>query len=118
MGVDRNDYIVIGYKMPYDVKFKNGELLCEDIWDDEKYIPMIEGWKDEEFTIISDGMSGKYIAFGKMIDSSDEYQGFDFIELNIDQADFDKVKQRAKEIFPELEFDFETPKTLIFSHYS
>lgn len=118
MSVDRTDYIIIGYKMPYGVKLKSGEMLNNLIWDDEKYLPFVEGWINEDFRIVSDGMSGNYIAFGLEISSSDEYRGFDFIELEINTNDFDRVRSRANELFPDLEFDFSQPKALIFSHYS
>lgn len=117
MGVDRRDYVIIGYKLPYDVKTKTGEKLIGKIWEDEKYLPMIEGWQNEEFTIVADGMSGNYIAFGKEISSTDEYEGFDFVEIEIDEADFDMVKIRANIVFPDIDYNFTSPKILIFTHY-
>lgn len=117
MGVDRRDYVIIGYKLPYDVKTKTGEELIEKIWEDEMYLPMLEGWQNEEFILICDGMSGEYIAFGKEIASADEYEGFDFVEVEIDEADFDRVKIKANTIFPDIDYDFTLPKILIFTYY-
>lgn len=118
MSVDRNDYIIIGYKLPFGVKNKSGQELNNLIWDDDKYLPLIEGWVSEDFRLISDGMSCNYIAFGLEIASSDEYRGFEFTELEINKDDFDRVRSRAIELFSDFEFDFSQPKALIFSHYS
>lgn len=117
MSVDRTDYIIIGYKMPYDVKFKSGQKLNNLIWEDDKYLPLIEGWVSEDFRLISDGMSCNYIAFGLEIASSDKYLGFEFIEFEINTGDFDHVRSRAIELFSDFDFDFSQPKALIFSHY-
>lgn len=82
MSVDRTDYLMIGYKMPYDVKFKDGRSLSQDIWDTGEYLPMVEGWKDEIFSLIPDGMSGNYICFGIVLVRSDIYAGFDFTTID------------------------------------
>jgi len=119
MGVDRNDYVIVGYKIPYMTKKKDGEYLSQDIYDnDDKYLQYIEGWVDEPFRIIIDGMSGNYIAFGKEIANADEYEGFDFLELNVSDDDFNLVKDKATNLFNDVDFDFSTPKLLVFSHYS
>jgi len=115
MGVDRTDYIVYGYKLPYKLKNKNGII---DIWDN-KFLPMIEGHKGEEFIIVSDGMSGEYNVFGLKISSCDEYTGWDFVELDIENLNAEKVKSKYREIFePSDEDVIPEPNLLIFSHFS
>lgn len=91
MGVDRTDYIVYGYKLPYELKNENGKI---DLWDD-KFLPMIEGHQGEEFTLISDGMSGQYNVFGLRIESGgDKYEGWDFVNLDFKNLDAEKVKSK------------------------
>jgi len=121
MSIDRTDYIIYGWKLPFDIKNENGDVI--DLWED-KFLSMIEGHPGEEFTIIRDGMCCKYTVFGLRIDSSDDW---DFVNLNIlQQFDFrsiknnrynsDKVKDKYKELFGT---DIETePYLFIFTHYS
>lgn len=114
MGVDRTDYIVYGWKLPYDMKDKNGQEI--DFWDD-KFLPMIEGWPEEELALVRDGMCGQYVVFGLMIKHADEYKGWDFIHLDVGQLDTEMVKARYRELF-EIEGDCDEPCLFIFSHYS
>lgn len=116
MSVDRTDYIVYGWKLPYQIKNKNGVI---DLWDD-KYLPMMKGHKGEEYTIISDGMSGGYTVFGKLIISGgDKYEGWEFNDLSIDKLDANSVKAKYLELF---ELDdiggIGEPTLFIFSHFS
>lgn len=117
MGVDRSDYIIVGYKLPYDLKDKNGQKLSDLVWDDE-FTPLTEGWQNEPFRVVVDGMTGNYIAFGKEILNADEPDGFDFQEISIDDISFTEVSNRANELFVNFDYDFSKPKILIFSHYS
>lgn len=115
MGVDRIDYIVYGYKLPYELENKKGKI---DFWDD-KFLPMIEGRPGEEFTLIRDGMSGQYNVFGLLIKSGgDKYEGWDFVNLDFKNLDAEKVKTKYRELF-EIE-DTESvsePTLFIFSHF-
>jgi hypothetical protein len=119
MGVDRQDYLIIGYKMPYDVKMKDGRELSDIVWEDEKYLPFIEGWKDEEYRLIIDGMSGEYIVFGYPLDESDEYGGFNFNVIDIKQLQprIDTTINTAIVWFSDVDFDFKNPEIFCFSHY-
>lgn len=115
MGVDRTDYIVYGYKLPYRIENKNEEI---DLWD-EKFLPMIEGHQGEEFTIVRDVVLEKYVVFGKLIERCEGgYVGWDFVHLDIDQLDAEKVKSKYREVF-ELEEDesIAEPHLFIFSHF-
>lgn len=118
MGVNRHDYVIVGYKLPYDVSFKESETeLNKLLYEEERYLPLIEGHKDEKFSIVMDGMGGNYIAFGKLIQSADEYEGFDFLEISVNDIDFQETITKAKELFKDLDFDFSNPKLLVFSNY-
>lgn len=118
MGVDRKDYVIVGYKMPYKIHHQTtGERL--NVWDDEKFLPMIEGHQGEQFSLIVDGMSGEYMVFGKELAESDEYTGFEFNELSLDDVDFKAIENRFMELFGEyLPPTFQLhPKVLVFTHY-
>jgi hypothetical protein len=90
MSVDRTDFIVHGWKLPY--KFND-----IDVWADhlEDYLG---GNEKVKYQIIGDGMSGAYMVFGKVISvSSDE--GWDFIFLNDISCDVNDMKKVFKTIF-------------------
>lgn len=91
MGVDRSDYVIYGYKLfVYYFRVKGIELF-----DDNKYMLYIEGWKGEDYLIVYDQMSGEYVVFGYFIVYVNS-QGFDFIELVVNgwlvQLEYIKVK--------------------------
>lgn len=113
MGVDRIDYIVYGWKLPYKITGKNGNI---DLWDD-KFLPMIEGHKGEKYCIISDGMCAEYTVFGINVTSdSDNGSGWDFVKLNIKDFDESEVISKYIELFdskPKTD-----PELFIFSNYS
>lgn len=111
MGVDRTDYIVYGWKLPYKIEGKNGPI---DMWSD-KFLPMIEGHPGEKYFICNDGMCAKYNVFGVLVDTSDDYEGWLFQELTIPKVDVTDLKNRYTDIFesePQVE-----PTLFIFSHY-
>ncbi len=118
MGVDRSDHIVYGWKLPYDLKDSNGNKI--DFWD-KKFLSMIEGHPGEEFTIIIDGMSGKYVVFGLKVEScyDDSGEGWDFTNLDINDFDAEDVKSEYRKVFELKEDEIITePYLFIFSHYS
>lgn len=109
MGVDRQDYIMYGWKLPYDLKNADGEDI--DVYD------LYEEVEDEGFSLISDGMCGSYNVFGIVInDGGDQYEGWDFVELDIKPIDAGRAKAKLKEIIGENSFG--EPKLFIFSHFS
>ena len=117
MGVDRTDYIVYGWKLPYKLKTSSGQTI--DLWSD-KFRPMIEGHMDEKFSIISDGMCGDYNVFGIVLNSGgDKWEGWDFVDLKINVDDSSELKSKYKEIF-EMNDDeiVSEPHLFIFSHFS
>jgi hypothetical protein len=116
MGVDRTDYIIYGWKLPFEIKDNNGIKI--DIYDD-KYLPFIEGHPGVKYTIISDGMCGKYNMFGIMLEKADGDDGWASIELSFD--DLSKYRDEAISKFKELFYDDENigePKVIIFSDFS
>ena len=122
MGVDRSDYIIIGYKLPYT--FNNVVTGKKVDWYDDIFLPMIEGRPGVEFSIITDQMSGEYAVFGKVLVSAYEW-GFNFKEIKYDDSDFDKVKEKFVELFGGytvmdiLDKDFQyDPKLFVFSHFN
>lgn len=114
MGVDRSDYIIYGWKLPYKVFTPDGVEI--DLWDDPKFLPYIEGHKGIDHTLIIDGMSGEYTAFGDWIASGNDSIGFEFIELEFSQLNPESTKNKFKEVFG---FDPPgEPKILVFTHWS
>lgn len=113
MSVDRSDYIVYGWKLPYEIKNSKGEEI--DLWDD-KFLPMIEGHQGEKFTIIRDGMCGNYNAFGLYVAHSDEKWNFNNLTFFDIESNKEQVKNKYKELF-DSEID-EEPYLFIFSHFS
>lgn len=116
MGIDRTDYIVYGWKLPFKLKNESGEINILD----DKFLPFIEGRPGVDYLISYDGMGGKYIVFGKKLLSCDEYEGsgWDFkdISIGIEDLDSKNLKDKFKELFemnPEVE-----PKLFIYSHFS
>jgi hypothetical protein len=116
MGVDRTDYIVYGWKLPYDFKDANGDEID---WYDDKFLPYLEGHEGIKHTLIPDGMCGKYCVFGEIIDFDND-DGWDFQELPLDIQptwnDENNLSKKFEEVFG---VDAkELPKLFIFSHYS
>lgn len=113
MGVDRTDYILFGWKLPFQLKDKNGNEI--DPWD-EKLMPYIEGHKGVEYSFIVDGMCGDYCAFGKNMGSAtDDGEGWGFTDLDFSSINVEEAKKLYVELF-NLEIVTE-PKLFIFSHY-
>lgn len=114
MGVDRTDYIMYGWKLPYKIKDRNDEVI--DLWGD-KLLPYVEGHKGVDERLIVDGMCGEYCVFGTTIKTGgDQYSGWTFEELNINGLDSTELRKKYSEIFNnEIE---EEPKLFLFSHYS
>lgn len=118
MSINRRDYIIFGWKLPYDVQNDKGETI--DLWDD-KFLPMIEGHKGEEYIIIRDGMCGDYTVFGLEIanDSGNE-EGWAFLNLSLLNTESEPMRRALNEKYEEL-FNHKPrvyPKLFIFSHFS
>lgn len=114
MGIDRSDYIVYGWKLPYEILDNEGNKI--DLYH-EKFESIMCGFEGEDFTLITDGMCGNYNVFGLSVQHcNDEYEGWDFVNLDIASFDAEKVKSKYNELFgiyPTTE-----PTLFIFSHFS
>lgn len=119
MGVDRTDYIVYGWKLPYDIQDANGQNI--DFWDN-KFRPMIEGQRGVIHTIVRDGMTRDYTVFGVRIKSDhDQNVGWEFEHLDIMGFDQEELIADFRRLFnPSEEFikAIGKPTVFIFSHFS
>jgi hypothetical protein len=116
MSIDRTDYIVYGWKLPFEMKNSKGEKL--DLWDD-KYLPMIEGHEGEKYVIIRDQMCGDYMVFGIVLGSAGENNGWNFFPikgLNVFGQMYE-VKDKYREVF-EVEGEVADPYLFIFTHFN
>lgn len=74
------------------------------------------GFEGEDYTLICDGMCGKYNVFGLNIQSCVEYEGWNFEDIDIKKFDDEKIITKFIEVFG---FEPKTePKLFIFSHFS
>lgn len=114
MSIDRTDYIVYGWKLPYDMKDSKGNKIS--FWD-EKFLPMIEGHKGEEYSIIIDNMCGNYIVIGKVLASTKESDGWNFIPLKYwDSSEREELKDKYRKMF-DIEGGVADPYLFIFTHF-
>ena len=114
MGVDRSDYLMVGWKLDVD------KTLDHDDWDIDL---MYEEFLD---SIIYDGMSGKYAVYGKIIANADNnYEGFSFTEIKPESLILtaDEIRE-FREDFKKLGVgelldcvEDQTPKAILFSHF-
>jgi len=114
MGVERTDYIIFGWKLSDDCRKKINNLNQNN---EDLILPYIEGWADCKYRIIEDGMSDEYSVFGIELESADQYNGWDFFEIEIDkikQNDILKLKEEYNKLFGII---LDEPKLFIFSHY-
>lgn len=108
MGVDRTDYLMFGVDVGYDA------------FDWERHEAEMEGRPDRRFDIIYDGMSGKYCVAGKIIATSDRYDGFEGrTEIDPERLDIDKddLAQRLTDAF-EKPIAPASLRLMLFSHFS
>lgn len=122
MSVQVNQYIGYGYILPYNetekiLEAKHGQDNMEDLYD--KYYDSAYDKKIVEvngFSMITDGMSGKYFFFGKIFvkTRTDEM---------VDSMEFPKLSAKVKkELLAEFENVFgyapsQAPNACIISHY-
>lgn len=111
MGVDRRDYIIYGWKLPFWYFKERGIETLEN-----KFLPLTEGYKAGSSILIEDGMNGQYCVFGYLHAESGQ-NGFEFFELSpSDLADshYD-IHQKFIDWFgfkPDA-----VPVLMIFAHY-
>lgn len=74
MGVYRMDYLMYGWKFPYDMEFVDKfyeRENCDDIHS-----------RDVPYELVIDGMGGEYIVFGQLLQfAGEEDDGWEFVEI-------------------------------------
>lgn len=96
MGTYRSDYIIYGYKLPIDLKGKDGNKI--DLWDDE-FLPYVEGHQGVEFAIISQLEDDENFAFGQKLGYADDYEAWNFHLIDFKSLDNEKVKKEYRKVF-------------------
>lgn len=108
MGVDRTDYLVIGWKVNKDLY---SELSDEAV---------------NGGLFIYDNMCGKYLVFGKVITTANEPEGFDFTEIKPESlilmnAEVNELKALFNELTGRQLMNCvesgTVPKAMLFSHF-
>lgn len=84
MSVDRTDYLMFGVDIGGNVN-EWGDLEAE-----------VEGAPCRRFDVVNDGMSGQYCIAGKIIATSDPYEGFEMAKIDPAKLDIDRVALAAK----------------------
>lgn len=117
MGVNRKDYIIYGWKLPYNMKDKDGNKI--DPYDGE-FVKYNDNENEGEITLIEDGMCGEYMVFGYLVKAygsdTDWYEGWGFAELDTDAIDKAYLETLFDKLFGHK--DDMKPKLFIFSHYT
>ena len=113
MSINRTDYIVYGWRLPYKLKDNEGNNI--DLYSD-KLLPYVEGHEGVNYSIITDGMCGNYNVFGVILNQGgDEDEGWGFEELNLKDVDDEKLNKTFEVLFgktPEVK-----AKMFIFSDF-
>jgi hypothetical protein len=117
MGVDRIDYLMIGWKLNAkitEVKDFNWDIAYYDLPDN----------------FIYDGMCGKYAVFGDVIAHSDIYDGFDFTYVKEPKMSDDRIamlkqsftKMTGEQLENWIQWDDgsidASPRLMLFTHYN
>lgn len=107
MGVDRTDYLMFGVDL--------GAYAFD--WD--KHEAEADGAPDARFDIVHDSMSGKYCIAGKIIASSDPYEGFEMAKIEPNELGIDRGRLASVvgDAFG-LRLSADDFSLLLFTHYS
>jgi hypothetical protein len=107
MGIDRRDYVVKGWRLPF-----NKEIIQND-----DYLPMIEGHQGERFCIIMDDMCGSFMVFGERLASGgDENSGWEFELIRDSKINNEELVNKYIDIFGKS--PDKNPQTFIFTVFS
>lgn len=125
MGFYRTDYIVYGWKLPFEIKDNNGNKI--DLWND-KFLPYIEGHPNVNYLLMRDNIAGRYTVFGLKLYKQKDDDGWDFQKLEFNSHPLStfnngsyslnslKLKDKFKELFG-FDIDIE-PELFIFTNYA
>jgi hypothetical protein len=107
MGVDRTDYLMLAADM--------GSKAFD--WD--KHEAEIEGAPNARFDIVYDGMCGKYCLAGKIIATSDPYEGIEMVKIDPEKLGVDRAALAAtvSEAFGR-DLSADDFSLILFSHFS
>lgn len=109
MSVRRNDYVVVGVKLPWSDDVYG---LLENDHYDNGYKPEIT--EHNGLTMIADGMDGKYIIVGKVLAKSMDYDGLPMTECRATDIMRCKVKTAVRET---LNIDDPEVRVWAFTHW-
>jgi hypothetical protein len=120
MGITRTDFIIYGFKV-------NPEEISKrkiDLWSD-LFRHYREGNKDIPYVIVYDGMNEDYLVFGKIIQSTNDYDGIPLTKISykdfFNDDENDSLTDAFIDLFGEEIYDTleeEDPEIIIFSHFS
>lgn len=107
MGVDRTDYLMFGTDIGPEA-FERDEFEAE-----------MDGAPERRFDIVYDGMSGKYAIAGKIIATSDPYDGFEMAKIDPGKLDVDRAALAAavSDAFGR-QLSADDFSLILFSHFS
>lgn len=119
---ERTHYIGYGISLSQqqvDDFFKQDSDVVEKIYDDYDDNPYKEKVTKTKsgLTIVVDGMNGKYIFFGKIIQKALDHDGLDFCVFEeIDEKDKEEVVEEASKIF-NFVLTKSDVKNIVFTHW-
>jgi hypothetical protein len=99
--------------------FKQDSDIVEKIYDDYDDNPYKEEVTKTKsgLTIVVDGMNGKYIFFGKIVQKALDYDGLDFTVFEeIDEKNKEEVVKEASKIFDFIVTKSDV-KNIVFTHW-
>lgn len=125
MGVSKENFVIFGYKGPYEKFICQEDVDGEDTSDLEYVlnVPSQYEAKQDELFILSDGMSGQYSIFGLLVKRfGDERFYYDEdLDIEVSISELQELEKKLKEKMSRLNVDFSNlpePKLIGISHYS
>lgn len=125
MGVSKENFVIFGYKGPYQKFVCQEDVEGEDTSDLEYVlnVPSQYETKQDELFILSDGMSGQYSIFGLLVKRFGDERFYYDEDLNIEVSisELQELEKKLKEKMSRLNVDFSNlsePKLICISHYS
>lgn len=112
MSVYINRYLIYGWKLPYDMKDINGNLVR---YNNELFTPMIDGEQGQIYSVFLDQMMGKYIVFGKVILDMDIEDGSSFEDVDLPEINKNMLIYKYNKLFGNKQLK-EEPKLFKFIH--